>query len=199
MKKKPVAYVSSVVLLLVLAFIINLTAENKLPEKSKVENFSLKDYNGKAHSLADYKKSKAIVLIFVSTQCPISNAYNTRMAELQKKYSSKEVTFLGINSNKQESISEIKSHAEENKLGFAVLKDEKNIIADKLEASVTPEVYVINSNFEVLYHGRIDDSRDEGDITSKDLSTALDEVLSGKKVSNIRTKAFGCTIKRIDS
>jgi len=200
MKNKSLALgILSLIVLLTVTFLSNITAKNNASSPGKVENFSLKDFNGKTHSLKDYKDSKAIVLMFIATQCPVSNAYNTRMAELKKKYNDKNVAFIGINSNKQESVSEIKSHAEKNKLGFAVLKDENNVIANKLKASVTPEIYVLNSGFEVLYHGRIDDSRDESDISSKDLENALNEILSGKKVTNGETKAFGCTIKRVES
>ena len=123
---------------------------------SKVDNFSLKDYKGELHELKDYKNAKAIILMFISTQCPVSNAYNTRMAELYKKYKDKGVVFLGINSNKAENVSEIATHAKGNGFEFTILKDEKNKIADKLEATVTPEIYALNNNFEVLYHGRID-------------------------------------------
>lgn len=55
----------------------------------------------------------------------------------------------------------------------------------------------MNNNFEILYHGRIDDSRDESDVEKKDLRNALDEILGGMQVSAPVTKAFGCTIKRI--
>jgi peroxiredoxin len=119
------------------------------------------------------------------------------MAAIYSEYKDKEIAFIGINSNKQESVEEIKKHAKENNLQFPILKDEKNIIADKFEASVTPEVYVLDGNFEVLYHGRIDDSRKAENVKSKDLNKALDEILEGKKVSNTNTKAFGCTIKRV--
>jgi len=71
------------------------------------------------------------------------------------------------------------------------------VIADQLGASVTPEIYVLNSNLEVLYHGRIDDSQREGKVSSKDLRVSLDKILSGKPVETQETKAFGCTIKRI--
>lgn len=163
----------------------------------KVKPFTLEDYNGVKHSLADYKTSKAIVLMFIATQCPVSNAYNGRMVELQKDYSSKGVTFVGINSNKQEGIEEIKSHATEHGFDFPVLKDWNNVIADQLGASVTPEIYVLNPNLEILYHGRIDDSQREGRVSSKDLRLSLDKILSGKPVDIQETKAFGCTIKRI--
>ncbi|MDP3582987.1 MAG: thioredoxin family protein [Ignavibacteria bacterium] len=163
----------------------------------KAESFSLKDYNGKLHSLSDYKNSKAIVLIFVSTQCPVSNAYNERMAKLYNQYKDKNVKILGINSNKAETAEEIKKHASEKNLQFAILKDENNIVADKFEASSTPEAYVLNGNLEIVYHGRIDDNRKADDVQTSDLSVAIDEILAGKAVSNPKTKAFGCSIKRV--
>jgi peroxiredoxin len=165
--------------------------------KKKVNDFTLEDYKGEKHSLTDYKSSKAIVLMFIATQCPISNSYNERMVELYKDYASKGVTFIGINSNKQENVEEVRNHSEEHGFKFVVLKDWNNVIADTLEASVTPEIYVLNSKREVLYHGRIDDSSRENRVKSKDLRAALDRILAGKTVEVTETKAFGCSIKRI--
>ena len=105
--------------------------------------------------------------------------------------------FVDNRSNKAEDIDEIREHANDNGLTFTILKDDKNIIADKFEASFTPEIYVLNNEFELLYHGRIDNSRRESEVDSNDLRDALEEILSGKAVSTPETKAFGCTIKRI--
>ena len=162
-----------------------------------VKDFTLKDYLGNEHSLSDYKDSKAIVIIFVATRCPVSNAYNTRMEKLFEDYKDKDVALLGINSNKSESVAEIKEHAKEKNLNFTILKDEGNVIADMFEASHTPEAYILNKDLSILYHGRIDNSQRESEITSKDLRKALNEILAGKEVSNPQTKAFGCSIKRI--
>jgi peroxiredoxin len=189
----------SLLVLSLLFSVILLSIAVKAADPGKIANFSLKDYNGKSHSLSDYSKSKAVVLIFISTECPVSNGYNERMAALQKKYGGKNVSFIGINSNKEEGVKEIKTHAEKNKFGFPVLKDTDNKIADKFGASVTPEVYVLSPDNKILYHGRIDDSRDASKVSSNDLSTALDQILAGKKISNERTKAFGCSIKRVES
>ena len=164
----------------------------------KAENFKLKDYNWKEYQLSDFKDSKAIVIIFIATQCPVSNAYNSRMEKIYEEYKNKGVAFIGINSNKQESIEEVKEHAKKNNLNFVILKDVNNVIADKFKAAVTPEVFVLNSEFDVLYHGRIDDSRKEEDVKSEDLRNALNEILQGKKVTKTETKAFGCTIKRVN-
>lgn len=163
----------------------------------KYKNFTAFDYNGKKFSLSDFKDSKAIVVMFISTQCPVSNAYNERMTKIYEDYKEKGVAFVGINSNKQEMIEEIKAHSKKNNFGFPVLKDSNNVIADQFEASFTPEIYVLNSKFEQLYHGRIDDSRRESEIKVTDLRNTLDEILAGKEVSVSETKAFGCTIKRV--
>lgn len=166
-------------------------------DPQKFENFTLKDYNGKEHSLSDFSKSKAIVVMFIATKCPVSNDYNSRMAEVYKEYKDKNISFVGINSNKKEPVDEMRSHAKENKLEFIILKDKDNIIADKFKASVTPEIYVLDKEFNLLYHGRIDDNQRAEKISKHDLKNVLDEILSGKKVSTTKTKAFGCSIKRI--
>ena len=161
-------------------------------------NFKLKDYQGKEHALSDFKDSKAIVVMFIATRCPVSNAYNERMEKIYDEYKTKNIAFVGINSNKKEDEKEIAEHAKENGLNFTILKDWNNVIADKFEAQFTPEIYVLSSDkYELLYHGRIDDSRRESDVEKKDLQQALDEILNGKEVSVTETKAFGCTIKRI--
>ena len=182
--------------LILISFLLICSSSN-CSLQGKIENFTLKDYNGKGHSLSDYKDSKAIVIMFIATECPVSNAYNSRMENIYKNYSQQNIAFLGINSNKAESVERIKEHAKEKGLTFTILKDEKNVIADKFEASFTPEVYVLNSNFDILYHGRIDNSKNESEVVSKDLENALDEILACKEVSKKETKAFGCTIKRI--
>lgn len=167
-------------------------------DKPKFENFTLKDVNGVEYNLSDFQNSKAIVLIFVSTKCPVSNAYNSRMAALNKKYTDKNVKIIGINSNKTEDIQEIKEHSSTNGLNFLILKDWNNVVADQFDASFTPEVYVLSNDLKLLYHGRIDDSRNENNVEKQDLSIALDEILAGKEVSITNTKAFGCTIKRVN-
>lgn len=170
---------------------------NSSQKPGAIENFTLQDYNGKNHSLSDYKDSVAMVILFIATECPVSNAYNERMENIYREYAPKGFAILGINSNKAEYVDRIKEHAEDNGLTFPILKDEKNVIADMFEASVTPEVYVLNSDFETLYHGRLDNSRNESEVVSKDLEIALHEIYTGSELSKKETKAFGCTIKRI--
>jgi peroxiredoxin len=161
-----------------------------------VSDFTLPDADGKEHTLASLKGAKGTVLIFIATRCPVSNGYNTRMAKLAEDYKSKGVNVVGINSNSIEPVDEVKKHAAEKGLTFAILKDAGNRIADRFDAQVTPEAYVIDAAGKLVYHGRIDNSRAGDSITSNELRDALDAVLAGKPVEKPEAKAFGCSIKR---
>jgi peroxiredoxin len=172
-------------------------SKNSESKEMQITNFTLEDYNGKKHSLNQFTDSKAGVVMFIATRCPYSNAYNERMVELYNDYTPMGVKFVGINSNKTEDAQEVKEHAQEHKFPFAVLKDWDNVVADQFDASYTPEIYVLDSTFSILYHGRIDNSHKLDQVKTTDLQTALDEILAGKEVSTSETKAFGCTIKRV--
>ena len=155
--------------------------------------------DGKAIALKDLlAKNKAVAVVFIATKCPVSNAYNTRMAALGKEYVAKGVFLVGINSNKTEPAAEVKEHAEKHGFTFPVLKDDGNKIADAYGAAKTPEVFVLDPKGILLYHGRIDESQDDArNVRSPDLRNALEAILAGKPVPTAETKAFGCTIKRV--
>jgi peroxiredoxin len=163
-----------------------------------IEDFTLPDADGKNHSLSSLKGKNGTVLIFVAVQCPVSNAYNERMEKLAQDYRARGITVVGVNSNSTESSGDVKSHAASNKLTFVILKDNGNKIADALGASRTPEAYFLDANNKLVYHGRIDNSRDMSQVNSNELRDALDAVLSGKPVAKTTANAFGCSIKRAD-
>lgn len=143
-------------------------------------------------------RAKATVVMFVATQCPVSNDYNARMVKLAQDYSPKDVRFIGINSNKQESIEEVAKHAKTHSFPFPVLIDVGNVVADRYDAQVTPQVYLIDQKGVLRYKGRIDDSQDVSGVKSQDLRSALDAVLAGREVATTETRAFGCSIKRME-
>jgi len=163
-----------------------------------VPSFTLKNYDGKEFSLPKVlKENKFTVLMFISTECPVSNGYNERMEQLCATYSKKGIAVIGINANKAEDVKAIAEHSKKHGFEFPVLKDERNKVADLYGAQVTPETYVLNAGGKLVYHGRIDDSRNPEKVQSHDLADALDNLLAGKEVKLNEAKAFGCTIKRI--
>jgi peroxiredoxin len=197
MKTRPV--------LAVIAFFVALSASFGAPAAdlkigAPAPDFTLPNASdGKAVALKDLlAKNKAVAVIFVATKCPVSNAYNTRMAALGKEYAAKGILLVGINSNKTEPTAEVKEHAEKHGFTFPVLKDAGNKVADAYGASHTPEVFVLDPKGDLIYHGRIDENEDDPkSVKSPDLRNALDAVLAGKPVPTAQTKAFGCSIKRV--
>jgi peroxiredoxin len=161
-----------------------------------VADFKLPDADGRDHTLASLKGAKGTVLIFMATRCPVSNGYNTRMEKLATDYAARGVNVVGINANSTEPIEEVKAHAAEKGLTFTILKDNGNQIADRFDAQVTPEAYLLDASGKLVYHGRIDNSRAGDAITSTELRDAIEAVLAGKPVEKPEAKAFGCSIKR---
>lgn len=183
-----------------IAVAVNARAEGEVPAApaigATIEDFSLPDVNGKDTSLKSLAGKKGTVLLFIAVQCPVSNAYNERMEKLAQDYNAKGIAVIGINSNVKEDADAVKAHASANKLSFPILKDPGNKIADRLGAAVTPEAYFLDASNKLIYHGRIDNSRNGDNIEATDLRNAIDAALAGKPVEKTEAKAFGCSIKR---
>ncbi|HEV2664894.1 MAG TPA: redoxin domain-containing protein [Blastocatellia bacterium] len=159
-------------------------------------DFTLADLSGKTHSLKDYR-GKTVVVSFISARCPISNAYKDRIRAIADEYAKRGVAFLGVNSNADESLEEMRAYAAKNNLDFTILKDKGNVVADAYAAERTPKVYVIDGEGVLRYQGRIDNSQNPMMVKRGDLREALSELLAGKPISVAETKALGCLIKRV--
>lgn len=182
-----------------LAFVLNpamTEARGGIEIGSAVENFSMPDTEGTVKSLNDLKGRKGTVVIWLSAQCPVVKAYNDRINEIAAAYKAKGINFVGINSNATEDLNWVKTNKAEVGYDFPVLIDKNNVLADKLGATVTPEVYYLDSKNVLLYHGAIDNDRSGRNITEPFLKTAFDSSLSGKAIAKTRANAFGCEIKR---
>lgn len=199
MKRVQVSFLAAL-LVFTLAAIVNGGVFSEIPAPpaigATIEDFTLPDASGKEHSLNALKGKNGSVLIFVSVQCPVSNAYNDRMEKLAQDYKARGITLIGINANMTESADAVKSHAATNNLTFPILKDAGNKIADRLGATKTPEAYVLDGDNKLVYHGRIDNSKEPEGVNSSELRDALDALLAGKPIAKTTAMAFGCTIKR---
>ena len=143
-------------------------------------------------SLAEAKRShRAIVVLFLSTLCPYSNYYNDLLRDMSAEFGEKGVLFLGINSSRVETMTEIVAHAREHGHTFPILRDADGRLARLFDARRTPEVFLIDREGKLRYHGRI-----ASKISSPDLKNALDALLAGLPIRPAETKAFGCAIQR---
>jgi peroxiredoxin len=128
---------------------------------------------------------KAVVVVFLGTECPLAKLYAGRLAELAAKYEPRGVAFFGINANQQDSLAEIAHYAKLHKIEFPILKDAGNVVADQFGATRTPEAFVLDGQRVVRYWGQIDDQYGVGYArpapTKSYVAAALDELLAGSR------------------
>ncbi len=167
---------------------------------SVIEDFELRDYYGQPRRLADFGDRPMVVVAFLGIDCPLVKHYARRLGELANEYEPLGVQFIGINSNRQDSIGSLASFARQYQLSFPILKDPDQAIADRFGATRTPEVFVLDRQRIVRYRGRVDDQYGVGfgrpKALRRDLAEAMAELLEGHEVSVPRTEVAGCLIGR---
>jgi len=170
----------------------------------KVMNFKLKNVDGKTVSLDDNSSVKGYIVVFTCNTCPVAQAYEERIIELDKKYASEGYPVIAINANDAalssgDSFEEMKKRATRKNYGFAYLTDETQEVAKTYGARNTPTVFVVKrsgNDFTLAYTGAIDNNtQDAASATEKYVQNAVDALLKDKVVSVPTTKAIGCGIK----
>jgi len=143
--------------------------------------------------------AKATVLVFVSTDCPISNRYAPELRRLFERFAPRGVAFRLVYPAAEESPATIREHVREYGFPFAALRDPGHALVARARATVTPESAVFTHGGQLVYHGRIDDRQvDFGEArpepTRRDLEAALEAVLAGQTPSEAEAPAIGCAI-----
>jgi peroxiredoxin len=167
---------------------------------AEAPQFDLPGVDGRNHSLSDYADAEAVVLIQSCNHCPYVQAWEDRMSAIARDYGERGVRVVAVNSNDAErypadSFDEMRARAAEHGFAFDYLYDEPQAIARALGAERTPEVFLFDRDRRLVYHGAIDDSRDETSVQQQYLRDALDAVLSGDGPPLRETPPVGCTVK----
>lgn len=159
---------------------------------------SLKGLDGKPVVVVDAGSKKAVVLFFVSPYCPTSNKFGPEMAAIEADFVG-DFNFRYIHSESSVTAADILQHA--SMMGFEspVLDDTAQVLAKKLGAKITPEVFVLDGAGKVLYRGRINDlylgpMKRQREIKTHDLRDALEAIKAGTPVATPRHEAVGCRI-----
>lgn len=191
---------------IVLQNVVPATAQAATPNRpsqvgKQVESFQLSDFRGKSWSLSEVQDKQIVVVAFLGTECPLMQYYGPRLQELASKYEGKGVAVIGINANRQDSLTELGHFARQAKIEFPLLKDPSNKIADQFQASRTPEVFVLDKERVIRYQGRIDDQFTVG-IQRKSadhsfLTDAIETLLKGEKPAKDYVEPVGCLIGRV--
>ncbi|MEQ9070100.1 MAG: redoxin domain-containing protein [Gimesia chilikensis] len=180
----------------------SLLAETKTKSSQDASHtFRLPTAQGKVVELTAEPESKATVVCFLGAECPLARLYGPKLNEMQAAYAAQGVQFIGVNSNQQDSLEDVKQYVKRYEISFPMAKDYNNEVADRFHAVRTPEVFVLDQQLTVRYRGRIDNQYLPGisraETTTHDLKNALDQLLAGKPIEVSETKPNGCFIGRV--
>ena len=162
--------------------------------------FDLPGVDGRNHTLDEYADATILVLVQSCNHCPYVLAWEARIDALAREYADRGVRFVAVNSNDAEaypadSFDAMMDHAREAGYSFDYLYDESQEVARALGSERTPEAFVFDADRRLVYHGAVDDNREEADVTTSYLRDALEAALAGEIPPVADTPPVGCTVK----
>lgn len=173
----------------------------------RAPNFQLPEpLTGKTWTLEDFESYPALLVMFICNHCPFVKHLKKDIAKLSNFYMKKGLAVVAISSNSvathpQDGPQFMAEDAKLYNYPFPYLYDETQDVARDFGAVCTPEFFLFKKDgrrpFELVYHGQFDDSRPSNSVpvTGRDLSLAIDSVLSGQPVPSVQKPSVGCSIK----
>ena len=160
------------------------------------------DLAGKAIDPFQEARGKVTVLIFVRTDCPISNRYAPEIQRLSAEHRSKAEFFL-VYVDKKESAETIRKHDREYNYQLAALRDLQHALVKLSFAQITPEAAVFDAGRRLIYHGRIDNLYEDfgharNSASTHELDDAIRAVIAGKPAAAASVPAVGCYISDVE-
>ena len=157
---------------------------------------SLSDLDGTTVSLTDYD-GQPVAVVFTCCHCPYAVAWEDRINEVARDYEGR-AGVVAVNPNAGylgDSPDDMRQRAAEKGFAFPFLYDERQEAARAYGASRTPEVFVFDTDRRLVYHGAVDDNRDEEGVTQHYLRDAIEAALAGETPQVAETPPVGCTVK----
>lgn len=147
--------------------------------------------------------AKAHVLVFVRSDCPISNRYAPELKRIYTEYQHEGADFWLVYADRGETAQTIAKHLQDYDFGWPALRDPGYVLVKRAHASVTPEAAVFNAAGALVYHGRIDDlyvdfGKSRLTAGKHDLEEAIAATLAGKPVAEASTRAIGCYLADLE-
>lgn len=172
------------------------------PSPARVDWGALKDLDGKPLKPQKGEPVRFFCLIFLGTECPVSNGYCPEYRSLARDYKGKGIAFVGVHPDADVDAVRARDHAREYEVPFVLHLDSKQTLARATGVTFTPEATILDPEGKVLWTGRIDDTWMPGGkkravVTRRDLRIALDALLEGKAPPPAAAKPFGCPLPEI--
>lgn len=180
-----------------------LTESTMLELGTIAPDFALTDVvSGKTVHRDDFRGQKALLVLFICAHCPFVKHIEKSLGKFGADYAGKPLGIVAISANDvtehpADSPAGLKQQAKENGFPFPYLYDESQAVAHAYNAACTPDPYLFDADFKLVYRGQYDDSRPGNGIpvSGKDLRAAVDAVLAGKPVPATQKPSIGCNIK----
>ena len=167
-----------------------------------INDFSLRNVDGKYISLKDNEKAKGYIVIFTCNHCPFAKLYPSRINKLQETYAPLGVPVIAINSMdsmlyEEECYRFMQQKSKENNFNFPYLQDASQEVAKDFGAVNTPQAFVIwrdGNRWAIRYKGAIDDNGESPELAKNFIAMAVNDLRANKPVSMPTTESFGCKI-----
>ena len=179
------------------------TASAMLALGTVAPDFALTDVvTGKTVRRDDFRGKKALLVMFICAHCPFVKHIEKELAKLGTDYAAQPLGIVAISSNDAathpaDGPAGLKQQAETFGFAFPYLYDETQSVAHAYDAACTPDFFLFDADFSLVYRGQFDSSRPGNgvSVTGQDLRTAIDAVLAGAPVTGNQQPSIGCNIK----
>jgi len=182
-------------------FSLTIAAELKIGSPMPKTDHILNDISGKNMTLNDAKGELGTLVIFSCNTCPWVIRWEDRYVSIADRYIPKGIGMIAVNSNASrfqggDSLEEMIQHANEKNYNFPYAQDPGAKLAYAFGATKTPHIYLFDKSDLLVYRGAIDDNaRDASSVDEAFLANAIDQLLAGKPIKKVTSKAIGCSIK----
>jgi peroxiredoxin len=179
-----------------------LTESTMLELGTTAPDFALRDVvTGKTVRRDDFRGQKGLLVMFICTHCPYVKHIEKGLAQLGSDYDGR-LGIVAISSNDAQNYPDdspegLKKQAQRMGFVFPYLYDETQAVARAYDAACTPDIYLFDKDFKLVYRGQFDGARPGNNlpITGQDLREAMDALLRGEKPSADQKASIGCNIK----
>jgi peroxiredoxin len=163
--------------------------------------FQLRDTQGALHTQSEWAAHKAVVLYFVTIDCPVGNSYVPEMNRIHEAYAARGVAFYAVQADPTVREPEVVKYAKDYGYRFPLLLDPAQTLVRHAGATITPQAAILKPDGALLYLGPIDNrfvdfGKSRPQATESYLRSGLDEVLAGKPIAVASRHSIGCSIPR---
>lgn len=173
----------------------------EIGSKAPMTDYAMTDTDGEAHTLAGAAGENGLLVMFSCNTCPWVKAWEDRYDDTAAEARELGIGMIVPNPNTAirdggESMADMKARAQASGYTFPYVLDEGAQLASAFGATRTPDVFLFNSDMELVYRGAIDDNaKDAGSVEARYLSDAMHAMVNGEEIAPKTTRSIGCTIK----